>query len=180
MHMALLLLALHSCPVNETPRPEIVVSLFEIERELGGPDWPTGLLAAAACQESGYTPAGRCGDKGKSCGIVQFQGWASDDIAAHVRPEDGCDADDARFCWQASARFWVTHVRAQYEKRDWVRKRCRNWNRYPTHRDRWWASANATAVWNPKDGEPHCTIGGHRYETKHWKRLRAWRREAAR
>jgi hypothetical protein len=66
-------------------------------------------------------------------------------------------------------------VRTQYERRD-LQERCRHWNRYNRREDRWWASANATAVWKARPGRaPHCTVAHTKYETKHWKRLRAWR-----
>lgn len=167
---AFLIQATRDCPLNRRPDEAFVRRLIVIEAQEGGPEWPTGLLPAAVCQEAAMLPQPACGDGGRSCSCVQ--------LGARLRR-----GVDWRDCEQA-ARRWVQHVRLQYERKDWIGSRCRRLNGYESHRDLRWASANLTATWRPpRGGGPRCSqyksafkAKKYRHETKHWARLRAWRK----
>jgi hypothetical protein len=177
--------------------------LLEVERKEG---LPTALLVAAAYEESNCGTATRCGDGGRSCGVVQFGGWAIPgirDVALELAIETPVDP---RYDVVASATYWARHVKRgrAYAKRGSppnVRPRrklaCKGRAGYASVADRLWSSANLTAVRAPRcvleqcverDSVgcsryrcrrygPRCAVKG-RYETNHWRRLRRWRKIA--
>ncbi len=165
----------------------VIAELYRIEAAAGITE--PGLLAAAACAESGYRSV-LSGDEGKSEGLLQFQGWAKPHIANH-----GAKTKDPRHDWRASARYWAAHVVKQLPR---VRRHCKGRGGYATRSLYLWASANVTAVRYPRcrclkrkhgvcwledrasDGRcrrrvPRCARKGTRGETRHVKYLRAWR-----
>lgn len=184
--------ALTNCPNRRHPDERLVRGLFELEAEADMPDVTRGLLAAAACHESSFHPAGKCGDGGTSCGLLQFKGWAKRGIR-----KMGATGDDPRLDWKAAARYWLKRVKRAYRM---ARRDCRGRGGYRTRQAYLWASANKTATWSPKCGRriaispensrsrcvrfvARCSTpwngrSAQRGETKHWWRLRLWKRAA--
>lgn len=163
--------AVVGCAQNRTPDAERVAALFELERAAGVPPAARGLLAAAACRESGYRadPRGH-NDGGKARGMMQFWGWAKRWIRLH-----GGRGPDPRLDWRASASYWIAHVAGQVPR---VRRHCRGRRGFASVTEQVWASANLTAVRRPRrDGLPRCAIAGRRV-TNHW-RVLVWFRRAA-
>jgi len=142
------------CSAATSPDEALIRRLLEIERE-HLPSEVRGLLLAAACSESGFSPEAlgdyrmivdgkrrRCrpsrdGDdcRARAVGIMQLWPWAR----RHV---DRADPD-------AAAEFWLRHVASQLS----LVERCR-WSRH--HAERWggrtarlWLAANARAVRPP-------------------------------
>jgi len=172
--------AINSCPnryARDVPR-DVIAALWRIDREILPPT-ARGLVLAAACNESGYRAAGKCGDGGRSCGMFQFMRWT---IPALRRL--GAKGPDPRLDWRAAARFYAAHVARQAPR---VRRYCRGRRGYATRAAMVWASAVQTATRAPKCAArnvagrcirrvPRCARRGSRFETLHWQRLRAWRK----
>ncbi len=183
---------------------EVARQLLEVERREGLPE---GLLVAAAYEESNCGTATRCGDNERSCGVVQFMGWAIPGIRDVALELDVAVPDDPRYHVVASATYWSRRVLrgrayALTGAPPGVKPRpslaCRGRAGYATLGERLWSSANLTAVRAPRcvveeclerDEQlgcsrkrcrlwgPRCAVRG-RYETNHWRRLRRWRRIA--
>jgi hypothetical protein len=186
------------------PTRAMVVELLDIERDAGITGPARGLIAAAACNESGFRPHARGDwysqvDRGARCrngapqcaptslGMFQLGSWAKRKLRRM-----GASTPEPRFDWRVSARFWARHVVAQVPR---VREVC------PTLRKGWdapseldvWRAAHRTAVVKPKCGEyrvrngrqrcirrvPRCHRIGARYKSSHWRILASWKGDKA-
>lgn len=184
---------------------KVALELLEVERREGLPE---GLLVAAAYEESRCGASERCGDGGRSCGVVQFAGWATPGIRdIRLELDRGPRVPDPRLDVVASATYWARRVvrgrayaltGAPPGKRPRPTLACKGRAGYATVADRLWASANLTAVRAPRCvveeclerdeqlgcSRKRCRLWGPRcavrgrYETNHWRRLRRWRRIA--
>lgn len=165
--------------------------LLEIEYEEGLPQVARGLLAAAACRESGYKPRAR-GDRGDvSWGLLQFRVWALPGIRRAQDSLGRRPSGDPRYDWEASAVYWVRHVKAQVPS---IRKRCRylpyHWRRWylGSREARVWAAAHAKAIRRShkcvKRVGKRCVkrvkINRCFNVSKHWKRMARWQRNVRR
>ena len=185
------------------PTREMAQELLDIEKEAGFTGVARGLLAAAACNESGFNPLARGDwrsliDKRKSCrrrseecapismGIVQLGAWSRRGLR-----KMGSTMPEPRFDWRIAARFWAKHVVAQIDR---VRAKCpklrRGWGPSTPEADVWRA-AHRTAVTFPKCGKyrmrggkqkctkwiPRCHRLGKRYRSSHWRILATWKGE---
>jgi len=174
-HSPILEQALKSCPRYATNPGSIpkgqVRALFYLESSEGVPPEAHGLLAAAACWESGYKLHGKCGDHGRSCGIVQLHGSWSKEVKALIDDEMGGEcasleawkkvavkrlvkmglgkwtaaklANDPRRCWEAAATVWLRRMKRNLPKVD---KFCKGEGGYATRGEFLVASATLTAV----------------------------------
>ena len=184
------------CIANHSPPRDVVDQLLRIEVGAGVPNVARGILAAAACRESGfrehvggdwYTLTGgkRCTraqrDRGLcvaySRGMMQLGRWAK---RAMRRKWSSFTTLDPRMDWQRSAEFWIGHVVSQVAR---VRRECG----YSDELDVWKAS-HATAVTKPKcarwrmgkNGKQRCAkyiprchrVGKHK--SKHWAVRATW------
>lgn len=185
------------CYANYKPNPEIVRELFRIEETAGITGEARGILAAAACNESGFTKkamgdfvdrvtGARCRTrdwkrcKPTSFGMVQQRGW----VKKHIR-KLGSKSGEPRFDWKIATTYWAQHLVNQIPK---VRKECR----YKDEIDIWRA-AHRTSVVKPKCARwrvskktgkqrcakriPRCHKIGKRF-TSHWKILMRWKHES--
>lgn len=164
------------------PDRSMVESLMEIEAEAGISGQARGILAAAACVESGFNPEARGDWRPKGCrrrgdedcnfralGLVQFWGWAKPGVRRY-----GSTTDDPREDWRASARYWARHIVAQLPAVD---RDCDHSLPY----DRWRA-AHRTAVVKPKcvkerrgrciKRSARCHRSGRK--SSHWRILQSW------
>lgn len=198
-------LAATHCKNNRSPVPERIAALFRVEHEEGVSKAARGILAAAACYESGYR-AFSIGDDGKAIGIVQFWSWARPHIRrlrrklckALPRPERKLSIHclklkDSRQDWLASSIFWARRLVRHYRK---AKVLCDNRGGYSTWEDLLWASADLTLGRSPTcfrqggcirwaDNRTcerwGCAMWGVRcaqsgdYETGHWELLEQWR-----
>lgn len=157
-------------------RRKLLQRLLVIERDLDFPVEARGLLLAAACRESSYTPSakGDCwrqwldgqpvGGKCSSLGIVQFASWAKKGIRKwqvklghEVKPDA-----DPRLDWVASAYFWgerflssLHKVKSQCHYQPWQWNNKKNAQYYGSRMYRYVAAANASSVRYPKCGKYH-------------------------
>ncbi len=190
--------AMTQCPTNAKPSSQVVATLLRVEVEERVPKLARGILLAAACLESAYRADPGCGDRGASCGMFQFQGWARRWIRA-VQLETGLGTADPRLDYEASARYYWRHLIAQLPA---VRRHCRGYGGYATRLDYVLASAATTASRHPRCARrgyrcaarvkgrcvrhetrlrcvkrvPRCARRGTKGESNHWRLLQRWRR----
>ena len=168
--------ALHHCPryaKAATLPPEATVRrLFALEAALGMPAAGRGLVAATACWESAYKNEGRCGDQGRSCGIMQLHHSWKADVAAALATMETCPtldawkvkaardlrakglgawtarklADDPRRCLPAAVQVYVERVLRQMPR---VKKHCKGQGGFESLEAFYVASAELTAVRRP-------------------------------
>lgn len=175
-------LALHGCFHVRGAPIDLLREGFAIEREEG---LPVGLLVAAWCNEKRYRLTTSCGDDDKSCGIVQFQGWAKKRIRAVqmelvARSGRPVPKGDPRYDYQAASRFWARHVKSFLPK---ALKLCKRgsqatWRGYDTQNEMVWASAAVTAVRTKSQKGVRCAWKGRPSESAHWRIRREWHRAA--
>ena len=178
-------LAAHACfNVRNAPMP-LIRELFNIEDEEG---LPTGLLVAAACNERRYSLRHKCGDNGKSCGLVQFRRWAIDGIrevqlelvARLGRP---IPKGDPRHDYQAAARFWSRRIVQGFARAlEHCQPKRGRWafRGYISRSDMVWAAAAVTAVRRPNATRtPRCAWRGKKSESHHWRIRRGWHKAAS-
>ena len=149
--------AINECPGLSPDKVDekLIRNLVEIENKYNPPESLRGMLLAAACQESKYSPNAK-GDrkfsktrKPKAIGILQFWPWANKYID-RTNPLQ-------------SANFWMKRIVKQLDTS--VRKNCKFRNI-----KRRWIAAWVTAIRYPKKG-------GRGYEKpKHYRLLKKWYR----
>lgn len=185
------------CRGNKASRA-MMEELFQIEADAGIEGDARGIVAAGACNESGFNPKAlgdwesvidrkRCKNNTPGCvptsfGLMQFKPWAKKRIRKY-----GSTTRDPRFDWRASAKYWASHVVSQIAR---VKRVCR----YPDMLNTWRA-AHRTAVTAPKcllrryskkRGKmvcvkyvPRCHSMAKVYKSSHWGILDVWKAAAS-
>jgi hypothetical protein len=152
--------ATYNCPNVSNPNrvnTKLLWDLAKIENSFNPPSKMRGMLLAATCHESGYSPVAK-GDrkfskKGRAMaiGILQFWPWAKKYI-------------DRKNPHQ-SAEFWMQRIVRQLPS---IKRQCKGW-RFK-NRTRRWLAAWTKAVRAPKKS-------GRCYEkVKHYRLLKKWHR----
>lgn len=191
------------CRGNKASRA-MMEELFRIEAEAGIKGEARGLVAAAACNESGFNPKAlgdwfkigmphtrenRCKNYQRGCtptsfGLMQFKPWAKKHIRKYA---SNPKMKEPRFDWRASAKYWALHVVAQIPR---VKRECR----YTEEIDIWRA-AHRTAITKSKcvryrvskrTGKQRCAKfvpRCHRidkvYKSSHWRILGTFKAKAS-